>query len=91
MPEVSRGWQLSLRAQHQQRALCLTGSHPAWVFLATFLLPAPERCFLVLAIITNFQASAWSSSARIATMLESLMETQYQIKPDTAQSVCSKH
>ena len=82
MPEVSWGWQLSLPAQHQQRALCLTGSHPAWLFLATFLLPAPKSCFLVLAIIPNFQAFAWCSSARIATMLESLMETQYQIKPE---------
>lgn len=71
-----QGWQLSLRAQHQQRALCLTAARPAWVFLATFLLPAPERFFLVLAIIPNFQAFAWRSSARIAMMLESLVETQ---------------
>jgi len=65
----------------QQRALRLAGA----------FLPAPRRGWLLAAIITDFQAFAWSSSARRATMPGSLMETQYQIKPGTAQSVCSRH
>lgn len=44
--------------------------------------PSSRQLLLaVAATITRFQACAWRSSAGIAPMPESLMETQYQINP----------